>query len=62
MCFLKNLVWMFMEEGAVEMVKLVIAGLQELKHPLVKYLKAEAGWPVPAPPPWPIPLETSSKP
>lgn len=52
----------FMEEGAVEMVKLVIAGLQELKHPLVKYLKAEAGWPVPPPPPWPIPLETSSKP
>jgi len=51
-----------MEEGAVEMVKLVIAGLQELKHPLVKYLKAEAGWPVPAPSPWPIPLETSSKP
>jgi len=52
----------FMEEGAAEMVKLAVAGLQELKHPLIKYLKPGAEWPQPQPPPWPIPLETPPKP
>ncbi|HOT98061.1 MAG TPA: rhamnogalacturonan acetylesterase [bacterium] len=52
----------FMEEGAVEMAKLVIAGLREMNHPLIRYFKPEAGWPQPQPPSWPIPLATTPKP
>jgi DNA sulfur modification protein DndE len=51
----------FMEEGAAAVARLVIGGLQELDHPLLKYFKPEAEWPVPMPPPWPIPLESAPK-
>lgn len=52
----------FMEEGAIEVAKLVIAGLHESRHPVIHYLRPEAQWPVATPPSWPIPLANAPKP
>jgi DNA sulfur modification protein DndE len=52
----------FMEQGAAAIARLVAKELQNLHHPLARYLLPEAQWPNPPAPPWPIPLQNSVKP
>jgi DNA sulfur modification protein DndE len=52
----------FMEQGAAAIARLVAQDLQNLHHPLARYLKPEEQWPNPPAPPWPIPLQNDVKP